>query len=200
MPNSTVRLSAAGKAVTAEAVIPLSELSAAMGETLSPMSVGDRRDALEAYLRQHVALKAADGTAWAMRLDGMTAERDHDHDMLRARLSFTAPEGPDQGIALVYDAVLHQVASHYALVYLRADGAGDQPLARLQAPTTAVVIAEPAAAPEPVMEKEVAAGMTGEQIAALVFLVMALLIAIRGFRSEWGLRKRKKEKDDPFGE
>ena len=40
-------------------------------------------------------------------------------------------------------------------------------------------------------------GVTGEQIGAVVLLVMALLIAIRGLRSEWAQRKRKPPKDRP---
>ena len=41
--------------------------------------------------------------------------------------------------------------------------------------------------------------MTGEQIGGLIMLVMALLIAIRGFRGEWSQRKRKPPKDRPPG-
>ena len=117
--------------------------------------------------------------------------------MLTARF-FNAAGEPGDAVQLpeelfdgvVNDAVLHQVPSHYALVYLKT-GAEDQPLARLQSPTTAVVIAEPAPPSDPVMEQKVFSGMTAEQI-ALLFLVMALLIALRGFRSEWAQRKRKK--------
>jgi hypothetical protein len=187
MPNSTVRLSAAGKAISAKIQIPLSELEAAIGRPVTAAQVSAERSMLEAYLRDHMELKASDGRPWGMRIEALSAIRDHDHDLMEAKVRFSPPAGADQGIALVYDAVLHKVASHYALVYLDAGAAGEIPLARLQSPTIAVVVAEPAAPPSTPKRRFSAPDLI--QWVYLAGFLGALAIAVRGYMAWRGRTK-----------
>ena len=142
MPNSTVHLAPAGEALTADLRVPLSELQIAYGRPLAPAAIPSERAALEAYLRAHVAVSGTDGRYWPLAVESLAAARDHDHDQLAVRLRFDPPPGrPSCCIRLTYDAVNHEVMSHFALVHWTPQpGAAATPVARMQAPLREVVV------------------------------------------------------------
>jgi len=135
MPNSTVVLEPTAAGIEANVSIPLSELEAARG---TPVDTGDGRAALEAYLRAHVAVVAADGRPWPASFQRLAADGG-EHPALAVRMLFAAPPGASREASLRYDAVNHRIASHYALVYLRDAGAL-RPLGRLQYPFDVLAI------------------------------------------------------------
>jgi hypothetical protein len=133
MPNSTVVLSPDEAGLAVAVTIPLSELEAALG---GPIRADADLPRLEAYVREHVALRTGAQT-WSVTSSRLSLDIG-DHPALKATLIFAAP--PTTGPAeLRYDAVLHRVASHYALVYWQASGAL-KPLVRLQLPHATVAL------------------------------------------------------------
>jgi hypothetical protein len=132
MPNSTVVMSQTPRGFDAEVTIPLTELEAALGGPVG-------RDALEAYLRAHVAVTDAGGRRWPM---GVMQQRTElgDHPSVHVLLRFPRPaRAAPRGARLRYDAVNHRIASHYVLVYRRVAGALT-PLGRLQTPDTVLTL------------------------------------------------------------
>jgi hypothetical protein len=131
MPNSTVVIRPVAAGIDAAVSIPLSELQAAIG---GPVTVeGDGRAALEAYIRDHVAVTGADARPWSLRITRLElAGGEHP-----ASLEFApAPDAAPRAASLRYDAVNHRIASHYVLVWRRDAGPGGAliPLGRLQFP------------------------------------------------------------------
>ena len=133
MPNSTVEVSATASGFEAVVMIPISELEAALGHAVPRGASG--RDALEPYLRAHIAVMGADGRRWPMGIMQQWADGG-EHPAVGLVLRFPRPAGAAlQGARLRYDAVTHRIASHYVLVYRRV-GADLIPLGRLQTPDT----------------------------------------------------------------
>jgi hypothetical protein len=121
MPNSTVVVEqVSAQSVRLALAIPLSELAAALGRPAD--SQADISAELSRYLNQHVSVVSADGLPWLAKLEDM-ASADGEHLVMVIVLSFTPPPGASSSPArLRYDAINHQVASHYALVYHRVGG------------------------------------------------------------------------------
>ena len=138
MPNSTVVVEqVSAQSVRLALAIPVSELAAALGR--SSDSQADISPELFRYLNQHVSVIGADGQPWLAKLEDM-ASADGEHLVIGIVLSFTPPPGASSSPArLRYDAVNHQVASHYALVYNRVGGKL-VPLGRLQSPATTLTL------------------------------------------------------------
>jgi hypothetical protein len=129
-PNSVVRLKETPAGVEARVVIPLAELEPAFGRRLRPADVPRQRPALEAYIRKHMAIAGADGRPWPTTIERLGVGGTQDHWTLAVTIRFDRPRAaPARPFTFAYDAVNHEVMSHYALVYL--DGA---PLGRLQSP------------------------------------------------------------------
>jgi hypothetical protein len=138
MPNSTVVVEqVSAQSVRLALAIPLSELAAALGRPAD--SQADISAELSRYLNQHVSVVSADGLPWLAKLEDM-ASADGEHLVMVIVLSFTPPPGASSSPArLRYDAINHQVASHYALVYHRVGGKL-VPLGRLQSPATTLTL------------------------------------------------------------
>jgi len=138
MPNSTVVVEqVSAQSVRLTLAIPLSELAAALGRPDD--SQADISAELSRYLNQHVSVVSADGLPWLAKLEDM-ASADGEHLVMVIVLSFTPPPGASSSPArLRYDAINHQVASHYALVYHRVGGKL-VPLGRLQSPATTLTL------------------------------------------------------------
>ena len=135
MPNSTVVVESVPTEIVATLSIPLSELAVALGV---PVSLeGTARVALETYVRAHIAITVPDGQPWPMNQLWISVVN-IEHLTLSISLLFAEPPGARKP-TLRYDAVNHQVASHYALVYRRVGGKL-VPLGRLQSPATMLPI------------------------------------------------------------
>ena len=132
MANTVVLLDVHERTVQAEVQIPLSQLGLALKEDL----MGDSAALLaaygarfRAYLPEHVQPLTPDGEPWAVRVDDLNVRGAEQtatgpYQELVARMTFTPPAGADaRTFTLRYDAVVHQVVTHRALVSVRQDWA-----------------------------------------------------------------------------
>jgi hypothetical protein len=125
MPNSAINLDFSTRAVNAEILIPLNELSYATGRRLvksaGPASGADRafyRD----YLLGHLAVHAPDHRSWTVEVDDLGVVSDSWGTDLRGVLRLTPPPGASaRRFDLRYDAVIDHVANHFVLVFAHSD-------------------------------------------------------------------------------
>ena len=132
MPNSALLLGVRTGTVEAEVQLPLSELGLALKEDLlgDPEAVLAAHGAqFRAYLPQHVRLLTPGGDPFTARVDNLTVKGAEQvatgpYQELVVRMSFTPPAGADaRSFTLEYDAIIHQVVTHTALVSVRQDWA-----------------------------------------------------------------------------
>lgn len=137
MPYSTVLITPTPAGLEVSALIPLSELEAALNR---PVDVATERAALEAYMRGHIGASSLTDAAWTVSVRGMAREAGGEHAILEVGLTLTPPRGASiRRFRFRYDAVTHAVASHYVLVYLRRSG-DLLPWGRLQSPATTLTL------------------------------------------------------------
>ena len=132
MPNSALLLDVHTGSVQAEVQLPLSELGLALKQDLlgDPEAVLAAHGAeFRAYLPQHVRLLTPGGDPFTAQVDSLSVKGAEQtatgpYQELVARLSFTPPAGADaRSFTLEYDAIIHQVVTHTALVSVRQDWA-----------------------------------------------------------------------------
>ena len=131
MPNSAVFLDVEEAGVRAEIHLPLSELEVGMDRPLPARLVQTSyalRDAIGRYLAEHVSAAGADGTAWATTVRSVAYHTEASADGLGnvdeavAEVWFAAPAGASvRQFTFHYDAIVHQLLSHNALVSVRND-------------------------------------------------------------------------------
>jgi hypothetical protein len=142
LPGSTVTLLPDGDSLTVILTLPLHELDLAMpgGTGLDaappdgplPVAAADR---IGAYLDDHLSLLADDGLDLALSLNSATvadATDDHAGTYDRVTVTFSAPVVPGGSVfplTLGFDAVMHEVRSHQAAVYVQQPGAAPTGLA-----------------------------------------------------------------------
>ncbi len=124
-PNSEVRLDFGRSTVAADIMIPLGELSYAIGRPLSPQPrelTGAEREQLSRYLLGHIHARAADGRGWRIEVEKLAVASDGFAPDLDARLLMTPPEGASTRVFdLDYGAVIDKVANHFVLVLIKTD-------------------------------------------------------------------------------
>jgi hypothetical protein len=130
MPNTLVLLDLKPKQVNAELQLPLSELELAFGHDVNQNSenlVARLGQQLRAYLLDHIQVSAHGGKQWVVHIDNMQVQPVQDspsgpYKELTVHLSFIPPANTStRQFNLNYDAIIHQVVSHYALVSIRQD-------------------------------------------------------------------------------
>ena len=124
-PNSEVRLDLGHTRDAAEIVIPMGELSYAIGRPL-PQIAGPpppvERAMLEAYLLGHVSARSPAGSLWMVRVTDIAVIDDGGAPDLRARLDLVPPAGSSPRVFdLGYSAVIDRVPNHFVLVVVRTD-------------------------------------------------------------------------------
>ena len=132
MANSVVLLDVYESEVRGEVQIPLSQLGLALKEDL----LGDPDEMLAAYgarfktyLPQHIQPLTPDGEPWAVQVDALSVRGAEQtatgpYQELVAQMTFMPPAGAStRTFTLDYDAVIHQVVTHAALVSVRQDWA-----------------------------------------------------------------------------
>lgn len=80
--------------------------------------------ALRAYFMEHTRIDTAEGTALPVNIEGMRLIEGHHADVgifEEVLVTAKAPVAAGEALVLRYDAILHEVANHRALVY-GADG------------------------------------------------------------------------------
>lgn len=132
LPGTSLTIWAEAEATHLTISMPLHELDLAMPDgtglgadpTTGPVPEG-ARERIAAYLASHLALATASGDDLDLGLVDARIERaqdDHvgDYDLLVIDLAAPAAAFP---LTLRYDAILHEVRSHRAAVYLQVPGA-----------------------------------------------------------------------------
>lgn len=130
MPNSMVVLNIHEKHISGEIMLPLSELQSAIGMGVNDNShrlVERLGDSLRIYLKQHIRPKSFEGKPWTIQLGKMEVLESTDplvgqYKELVVAFTMTPPLNYDlRNFYFDYDVILHQVASHKALIHVRQD-------------------------------------------------------------------------------
>jgi HupE / UreJ protein len=137
MPNTVIAVSFAQHGTTLDIAIPLPDLRLAWPGTwpdAQPVGVNltaePLRSTLVAYFGAHVSVQSADGVRHPQVMESASLWQAEDADVgayqeLRVRLVVPASPGFDpRAFVLRYDAVIHQVPTHYALVQVVHDVEG----------------------------------------------------------------------------
>jgi len=133
MPNSVVLLDIQPKQVLMELQLPLNELELAFGHDVNknPLGLLNRlRPELSAYLLSHIHPISSDGSGWIVKLYDLQVQQVQQSPSgpyfeLTADLMLTPPAGySTREFILNYDIILHQVATHFALISVRQDWEG----------------------------------------------------------------------------
>ena len=132
MPSSVLLLDVHEHTVQAESQVPLSELGLALKEDL----IGDPNTVLaqygvqlKTYLKAHIKPVTSEGQPWTVEVDdlgvkGAEQTATGPYQELTVQLTLTPPAGSStRTFTLHYDAVIHQVVTHSALVSVRQDWA-----------------------------------------------------------------------------
>ena len=126
MPGSAVYLDVREGSVEAELQLPIAELEYGFGSRLADdpaRRLEEHRAALARYLMAHVQVREPrSGAAWRVEVIDQRHSSVEERDELWARLRLTPPPGASlRAFDLRYDAILHEVRSHRALIFLRSD-------------------------------------------------------------------------------
>jgi hypothetical protein len=127
MPNSVVALDIGEKTVSADVTIPLIELDLALGTNLSDepaTAVPAAEEQLKTYIGDHISAATKEGASWSYVVEdvALAALDDVSFPEIVAQVRFTPPAGSSvRDFVLTYDAVMHKVVTHYALVTIGSD-------------------------------------------------------------------------------
>lgn len=123
MPGSLVNLSVLEGFIRGEARVPFTELQNAVGDA---RTANLQSDFLQQYFTQHIVAET-DGVAWHTQIDGIDTQEGQDaivgnYREVRVRFTLTPPDPSVlRRFRFHYDAVLHQVVTHSALVLVAQD-------------------------------------------------------------------------------
>lgn len=141
VPPSTVMLDLGRSSIQVDMDVPLSELTAALGQPMPPVPeawLQAQRVGLQRYFEDHWGLQTPDGRPYALQLTSMYLKA-HANPRWRSQLGLQMrwiarpPEGAATTVFALDDtAVIERVLNHEALVYVRRDVRngllGEQPL------------------------------------------------------------------------
>ncbi len=130
MPSSMVLLKIHEKHILGEIQLPLGELQSAIGMGVNDNSerlIERLGDSLRIYLLKHIRPRTFDGKLWNVELGEMQvnktkSELSGEYKELVVAFSMTPPQYYDlRNFYFDYDVILHQVASHKALIAIKQD-------------------------------------------------------------------------------
>jgi hypothetical protein len=138
MPLSAVVLDFEHDSVGADVILPMQDLEIAFKHPLlhAPGTVISRYEpALRQYLLEHIHSVALDGRPWSVAVQRLWVNPGEFPPDLCARIEMVPPRGASlRRFTLNYDAIVHEVVSHKALVFVRNDWNAAQFLNRSQIP------------------------------------------------------------------
>lgn len=132
MPNSMIVLNIHEKHISGQILLPLSELQTAIGMGVNDHSerlVERLGDSLRTYLMAHIRPKSFEGVRWAVRIGDIHLTESSDsltgkYKELTVQFEMSPPPNYDiRNFFFDYDVILHQVASHRALIHIKQDWA-----------------------------------------------------------------------------
>jgi hypothetical protein len=130
MPNSVVLLDVQPGGVTAELQLPLNELELAFGHDVNKNPqylLKHLSPELKAYIQSHIHPVGKEGKAWTVQVGELIVQKvpasaSGPYYELRVQVILNPPAGEStRDFTLMYDVILHQVATHFALVSVRQD-------------------------------------------------------------------------------
>ncbi|MFD4599588.1 HupE/UreJ family protein [Streptomyces sp. NPDC058464] len=135
MPHSVLLLDVHETSVSAELELPVGDFSRASGIELDETTKAElpaRTSAIRTYLAAHLHPATVKGKAWAVAFGDIALGRAQQtstgtYRELTVHATLTPPSGGDpRHFLLGYDAIVHQVVTHVALVSVRQDWATGQ--------------------------------------------------------------------------
>lgn len=129
MPNSIVALDVGEAAIAGRITIPLIELDLALGTSFSTdpeALVPAAEEQISAYLSNHIGVTAPDGSSWDIGVGNIAVVIEAiPYAEIMVDITMTPPPGASiRNFTLVYNAVMHRVATHYAVVSVHEDWFG----------------------------------------------------------------------------
>lgn len=130
MPSSMVILKIHEKNISGEIQLPLGELQSAIGMGVNDNSgrlIERLGDSLRIYLLKHIRPRTFDGKSWKVELGEMKvyetkSQLSGEYKELVVAFTMTPPQSYDlRNFYFDYDVILHQVASHKALIAIKQD-------------------------------------------------------------------------------
>ena len=114
-PNSFVKLTFGVHTVTAEVLVPESELALAT-------AAEGASEPIASYLSRHLSAETPQGAPWAVRVRSVRSISYLEHSYLSAEVELAPPAGASTStFVLVDDAVTHEVRNHLVVVLARGD-------------------------------------------------------------------------------
>ena len=196
LPESQLWLDTRADGLQLTLRVPLNRLQYALGQPLAddPDGVLPAQAAtLSRYLLQHIGLRS--GTqGWVLKAPALQVLGHDASAELQATLRAVAPAGAARGeVTLLFDAVLHEVRTHRAQVYLRQDWDGGQAggppqlLGTLEPGRTTLQVPLGPARPGAAARALLQAGMAhiAEGLDHLAFLLMLLVVPLQARERRW---------------
>jgi hypothetical protein len=124
MPNTLVSITVTSNGHFMWIQTPLEDVETAIGNPLHQLPPNAAAD----YFRQHISLKGNDGTAWELVPDGPgevftvadSMARTYQEFSLKFRVN-PPPRANHRQFTLWYDAIMHRIVTHQAIVHVRQD-------------------------------------------------------------------------------
>ncbi|HEY5745531.1 MAG TPA: HupE/UreJ family protein [Chryseolinea sp.] len=122
MPNSVVSLSVLEESISGEVKIPLLELESAIGRKASELNT----DFFREYFTTHIQA-VSDNQTWRTEIESLSPVTDTspfvgEYQEVVVHFRLTPPDARQlRHITFKYDAVIHQVVTHRALVFVQYD-------------------------------------------------------------------------------
>lgn len=131
MPNSIVALKIQEQNIEATLFLPLSELESAFGKPLcdnAPLASEKYEKELKAYVQQHIKINSPNGLPWSIIVNDINLSNATqvstgiNYNELIVKAQFVPPhECSNRIFTLNYEVILHQVATHSALIKIEQD-------------------------------------------------------------------------------
>jgi HupE / UreJ protein len=128
MPNTLIGLSVAKERLVFVINIPISDVETAVFQTADAVSKSlPSAVVLENYFSKHLKIKGIDGISWQCQMVSIDTLEAIDAAVgkfieLKLTLHATPPQGADlRRFLLYYDAILHQIVTHQAILNVRQD-------------------------------------------------------------------------------
>lgn len=122
MPDTQITVARNARALAFIAQVPLSELLLTLPPEMpndARLLLGNNMSVLRAYFVRHVHLSTGDGVRVPLAIRSIRLNRERDANVgsyAELQVTITALIGGQVPVSLAYDAVLHRVANHRALV------------------------------------------------------------------------------------
>lgn len=131
MPNSLVLMNIQQSKIRLTLRVPVQEFVLAFyrqSRTMNRETLVQDQAAICSYLLQHCRIESRPKLPWNMQVQGLklesvNSELNGNYQELLVEIDGTAPKDwvPNQGIVLHYDAVIHQVVTHFAVIKIIQD-------------------------------------------------------------------------------